>query len=214
VGLRLNAEMREKLNMSYGKLAAAESGRSTDEWMNDRFQWTRGEMENVRQTYKWSDRKGRSTPAFSYYVQPGWGAAQFESIVRTSSRNFTDKIIMLQGPFAGYEAWPDQKYERESMENNTEGFARWCKVGAHSFDPDDKGRKRIQFTDYSGDFPEDVTAWTCSQHTPEMLRRNNENKAVTATADSDLEAAKVKADRELYTEFLEWKNGMREEPQV
>lgn len=133
---------------------------------------------------------------------------QFESVVRLRTGNYTDSFTITSGKYTGYEAWPDQKYKVTAMQN--EGYALWCKAGAHSFDPADKGRKRMQFTDYEGEVPEDVIAWTCSEHTPDMLRRKEAEKpkAVTARPTAD----DIKADREMYTEYLEWRNGQRDEP--
>jgi hypothetical protein len=129
-----------------------------------------------------------------------WGPEQVESLARLRTGNYTDKITFMYHGLI-YVQIPAETRKAYEMANGMEGFALWCKPGQHAFDPADKGRKRIMFTDFSGDTPEDITAWTCSGHSPDIARAPKAAPEIPPNADS-----------ELYTEFLAWKNGLRDEP--
>lgn len=130
-----------------------------------------------------------------------WGWGQIESLARFQSKDFSARAEVLKdGEF--HQSTPIETKGLYDMAE--EGYAYWCKPGAHAFDPDDKGRKRMTFTDYSGEQPVEVKAWACGTHAP--------NISATPAKPAVALPAPGEADPD-YIAYLEWKNGMRATPE-
>jgi hypothetical protein len=112
-----------------------------------------------------SDHEGRELRRTWVMLPYGskWSPEQIESVARLQLKEYGLRATVVGKQ---YQATPIETKAIYDM--NEMGFALWCKVGKHAFDPEDKGRKRIQFTDYSEDVPRDMVAWACSEHAPDF----------------------------------------------
>lgn len=87
------------------------------------------------------------------------------------------------------------------------GYALWCDLGEHAFSPKDRKRATyaIQTLDEDTGLPVEDQLLACGEHAAE--RRS------LLVPKAALPAPPKDADKELYTEFLEWKNGIKLEPE-
>lgn len=70
----------------------------------------------------------------------------------------------------------------------SQGYALWCKPGAHPFGDDDLNRKRISTDDDNGN---PVTYWMCSEHRPDFMQPGAKPKRSLKQILSEIDAAEI-----------------------
>jgi len=151
------------------------------------------------------DPEGRKLHSHMVDVTGKWSPEQIESIARLQTRDYAARCVIRSRGYQG-----TQEETKMSYDQQNEGFARWCSTGQHAFDPLDKGRKKASITEYDDDgMPHDVTKLMCGDCAAKSGFMQPKPKELKAPA------LQAKADAQLYAEFLEWKNGMRDsEPEL
>jgi hypothetical protein len=148
----------------------------------------------------------RGTINTGYSVGNG-SSEQIESLARFQSKNFWDRIEFF---YKGKSYYSTPMETKMNYDLSAEA-ARWCFQGDHAFSPFDKARKRMAITQWNEDSGEEETivVLTCG---PCAKAANIMQKKPIAEIAAPTAASQAKADAELYAEFLEWKNNMRDEP--
>jgi hypothetical protein len=122
----------------------------------------------------------------------------------------TDRFCITNGcqyrQMAGLAGEAQEMLEQASRERKTAmAGALWCDLGEHAFSARDRKRATFKIQTYDEDTGEPIEddRVACGPHAAERQTALKPKAALPAGADA-----------ELYTEFLEWKNGIKPAPEM